>query len=275
MKRTTPGYSRPAPLLAGLIAAAMSMTALSAQAAKDEAIKTDRPDFVESSDVVGKGRMQVETSFSIERDHSDGQRDRTTTTPTLLRIGVGDTWEARLETDGRTVYRSRDDATGRETMTRGYSDLSLGVKWHMQDGEGWRPGVAWLLHADLDTGSSAFRGNGARPSLRMAAEWDLPRQFSLGIMPGLIYDKTEDGKRFVAGLFGIVLGKSWNERFRTYVEVAAPRIAKARHGGSNVTYDIGAAYLLTPNWQVDVSLQQAANKNTPDRTWAVGLSTRF
>jgi hypothetical protein len=42
-----------------------------------------------------------------------------------------------------------------------------------------------------------------------------------------------------------------------------------------VTYDIGAAYLPTPNWQIDISLQQAANKNTPDRTWAVGLSTRF
>jgi hypothetical protein len=266
----------PIPLLVSLATgAAISLYAVAAHAADDDAIKTDRPDFVESSDVVGKGRVQVETAFSVERNHADGSKDRTSTTPTLLRIGAGESWEARLETDGRTVFRSRDDATGRETTARGYADVSVGVKWHMQDGEGTRPGVAWLLHADLDTGSSAFRGNGTRPSLRMVAEWDLPHDFSLGVMPGLTYDKTDEGKRFVAGIFGVVLGKEWTERFRTYIELAAPRIAKARNGGSNVTYDVGAAYLLSPNWQVDLSLQQAANKNTPDRTWAIGLSTRF
>jgi hypothetical protein len=266
-------YSRPALLVVFSLIAGSAVS--SAAAAEDDAIKTDRPDFVESSDVVGKGRMQIETSFSVERNHDQGRLDRTSTTPTLLRIGIGEAWEARLETDGRTVFRSREDATRREDTVRGYSDLSLGVKWHMQDGEGARPGLAWLLHADLDTGSSAFRGNGIRPSLRMVAEWELPRGFSLGVMPGLSYDKTEEGKRFVAGIFGIVLGKAWTERLRTYVELAAPRIATARHGGSTATYDAGAAYLLSPDWQLDVSLQRGANRNTPDRTWAVGLSTRF
>ena len=50
----------------------------------EEPISTDRPDFVESSDVVGKGRFQLETGFSSERNKADGVKERLTTTPTLL-----------------------------------------------------------------------------------------------------------------------------------------------------------------------------------------------
>jgi hypothetical protein len=109
----------------------------------------------------------------------------------------------------------------------------------------------------------------------MVAEWQLPNDLSVDVMPGITYDKTEDGRRFFSGIFGIVLGKSWNDRFRTFIELAAPQIAHARYGGSNVTYDVGAAYLLSRNWQIDVALQEAANRNTPDHTWSIGLSTRF
>jgi hypothetical protein len=82
---------------------ALSITALAspAMAAGEEPIVTDRPDFVESSQVVGKGRLQIETSLAAERDRAGGATERTTSTPTLLRIGASDSIELRLETDGR------------------------------------------------------------------------------------------------------------------------------------------------------------------------------
>jgi hypothetical protein len=112
-----------------------------AHAEDEDEIKTDRPDFVESSDVVGKGRVQVETSFAVERNHADGRRDRMSTTPTLLRFGTGEAWELRLETDGRTSLRTSDDANGQTTTVHGYSDLSLGMKWHVRDQEGTNPAL--------------------------------------------------------------------------------------------------------------------------------------
>jgi hypothetical protein len=74
--------------------------------AEEDKIVTDRPDFVESSDVVGKGRFQVETALEIERNRNAGIKERTTFTPTLLRVGISENWELRMETDGRTVNRS-------------------------------------------------------------------------------------------------------------------------------------------------------------------------
>jgi hypothetical protein len=68
--------------------------------------------------------------------------------------------------------------------------------------------MAWLAHVDLDTGSTAFRGQGLRPSLRFVAEWDLPDDMSIGVMPGLVADKAEDGSRFTAGIFAVTLAKA-------------------------------------------------------------------
>jgi Putative MetA-pathway of phenol degradation len=258
-----------------VLTAAFSLTGGAASAEEKDVIVTDRPDFVESSDVVGRGRFQIETGIAIERNNAGGFRDRTFTTPTLLRIGTGEAWELRVETDGRTVVRTDDISAGTRSTLGGYSDFSLGVKWHVADAEGSRPSMGLLGHVDVDSGSTGFRGNGLRPSLRMAAEWDLPNDLSLGVMPGVMLDKTSTGKRFTSGIFGAVLGKSWNERFRTFVEISAPQIARTRNGGTLATFDVGAAYLLSDMWQLDGALYKGLNRNTADLAFGIGLSAKF
>jgi hypothetical protein len=262
------------PLLAMLTVLPL-LGATAARAADDDKIATDRPDFVESSEVVGKGRLQIETSIQGERNNEDGIRDKTYSTPTLLRIGVSDAVELRFESDGRIVAKSEDLASGASDTQRGYGDLSVGLKWHTRDGQGYTPSLGFLLHADLDSGSAAFRGNGVRPSLRMVAEWELPHDMSLGVMPGLAAETNDTGGRYASGIFGIVLGKEWNDRFRTFAEVSMPAIARAHNGGTEASADIGAAWLLNKNIQVDTALSRGLNRRTPDFTWTVGLSIRM
>lgn len=251
--------------------------ALAAQSAvaAEESIATDRPDVVESSDVVGRGRFQIETSLAFERDTSAGTRTRVRSTPTLLRIGVSDTWELRLETDGR-LRSTVDDVAGR-TSASGYADVALGFKWHMQDGDEakGRPGIAWLVHFDVNSGSAPFRGQGVRPSVRMVAEWELPNDIGVGVMPGLIVDRNAEGKRFVGGILAAVASKSLTERLRGFAEVAATQLASTRNGGNVVTFDAGLAYLLTKDMQVDLAVARGLTKFTPDFAWTVGWSARF
>jgi hypothetical protein len=276
MKQSAIFKKEPQQIAFTLIASSLLCLICACAHAQDaDVLTTDRPDFVESSDVVGKGRFQIETSVAIERDQANFRKDRTLTTPTLLRFGVSDTVELRLETEGRTLYKSENSLTGATFETRGYSDLSAGLKWHVQDGHGGSPSIAWLLHADLDSGSAPFQGNGIRPSLRLVTEWELPNDFSLGVMPGIIYDKTDDGQRFYNGVFGVVLGKAWNTRFRTFVEIAAPQIASAKYGGSMATFDVGAAYLLSNLCQIDLAYYRGINENAPDSRWSIGLSKKF
>ncbi|MDI4631669.1 transporter [Pelomonas sp. V22] len=240
-----------------------------------EPIATDRPDFVESAATVGKGRFQIETSLAWERDRDGALRSWTRSTPSLLRIGLADDWELRFETDG--AMRSRSTALGVRQRERGWSDLSVGLKWHASDGDEATatPDTAWLFHVDGDTGSRAYRGQGLRPSVRFVAEWELPAGWSAGLMPGLYMDRNEDGKRFVGGILAAVLGKSITDRLRGFVELSAQQIASSRNGGKLLTFDTGLAYLLADNMQVDMAVSRGLNKTSPDLSWTVGFSAKF
>lgn len=253
----------------------LAMCAFSARA-EEEPLATDRPDFVESSDVVGAGRFQIETSVAFERSKVDGTREKLRATPTLLRIGIGDTLEARIETDGALYLRSTDE-TGLTTRDRGRADIALGLKWHTHDGDEatGRPGIGWLLHVDTDSGSRAFRGKGWRPSLRMVAEWDLPGGHSLGVMPGVFVEHDEAGRRYTGGIAAVVVGKSFTERLRGFAELSGQQLTSRRHGGNVVTGDVGLAYLLTNSVQIDTAAAWGLSKAAPDFGWTVGLSVRF
>ena len=253
------------------IAVAAYAIAIPATAAGDDPIATDRPDFVESSAVVGKGRMQVEASVAVDRTSGNGERETVWSTPTLLRFGVSDTIELRMESDG--AIRQRTSAPGSTTTERGYGDVSLGVKWHAMDARDRLPSVAVLLHADLSTGSAAFRDEGTRPSARVVAEWELDNDMSLGVMPGIGYEKQYGGKMF--GILGLVVGKAWNDRLRSFFEVSSPHIARSANGGSEASLTVGSAYLVSNNVQVDTALSRGLNSRTADLSLTFGLSFKL
>jgi hypothetical protein len=262
-----------------LIAAALCLPFAAAAAADDDTISTDRPSVAESSQVVGKGRVQLETGVQWDRQRDDTLHERTLYTPTLLRIGVGESTELRIETDGRTIVHDADPATGAHTVTAGYADTELGVKWHLKDQQQDRqmsqPSLGVLLHAVLPSGSRELRGHGLRPSLRLSAEWELPHGLSLGLMPGLAIDSDDKGARFGYGILAASLGKEFNQRLHGFAELAAPRIARASHGGTDAVVDTGLTYLLNKDVQVDAMVVHGLNRRTPDLSLAVGLSVRL
>ncbi len=249
------------------------MLCSSAHAAND-AINPDRPGFVESSDVVGRGIMQIETSLSEERNNEAGIEDRTYTTPTLIRAGINDRWELRMETDGRTIQHTTINSF--TTTVTGYSDISLGVKWHFTDEStaSHTPSTGWLFDVNMDTGSREFRGVGLRPSLRFVAEWNLPDDTSLGVMPGIVYDKN-DQHRFVSSMLAATYGKQFTPALRGFVELAAQQLASKNDGGNIIATDAGVTWLLNKDMQLDASIQRGLTDETPDWVAAIGFSMRF
>ncbi|MBK1680884.1 hypothetical protein CKO20_10945 [Rhodocyclus tenuis] len=235
-------------------------------------ITTDRPDFVESAETVGAGRAQIETSGLWERSESDGSTTRQRSTPTLLRLGVGEDWEVRLESEGR--MRTQGSSGSGNAAEAGWADASVGLKWHMLDANGLQPSLGWLLHADLASGSHNFRGQGTRPSLRAVMEWELAERWSFGAMPGLAVERAE-GERHVSGSLGLMLGRQLSERWRVLGELALPRIATARNGGNEAFLNFAVAWLLSNDTQLDLSAQRGLNERSVGRGGGVGLSMRF
>jgi len=235
----------------------------------EDLISTDRPDFVESSLTVGAGRAQIETSLGYERNEGFHHSPHEWATPTLLRVGLGDSWEARLETEGWVSLRGEGDNQS------GMSELALGAKYHIAPAGPWGASSALLMHVDLPTGDPAFQGRGARPSLRWTAEWEVGERGSLGVMPGLIWNTDDEGDRYLGELFGITYAYAWTGRFRSFAEFAADGLGGDDGSQKQLTLDTGVAWVVTPDVQIDAASYIGLNDNAPDVALTLGLSCRW
>jgi hypothetical protein len=225
-------------------------------------IVSDRPDAAEGTGVLGRGVFQIEAGIAVERDRAG---DRTTSTPTLLRYGISNDIDLRLETEGRMNSPSG----------RGFADVSVGAKWRLQEGGKDAPALALIGQVDLPSGSRAYKGQGYRPSFLIATEWELSPEMTLAVMPGILRDRDDSGSAFTAGVFAISLDTEFTEQLHGFVELASSQIARGRHGGTMATFDVGVTYTLSKDWQVDTAFFKGLNRRTADLNWTVGLSRRF
>ena len=236
-----------------------------------EPISTDRPDFVESSLVVGSGMVQIETSVLNEHGHGIN----IWSTPTLLRIGINDRVEMRFESDGFVSQQNRAFPAFNETDV---ADASIGIKWHQLDaGEGanWVPSLAWLVHLDIPTGGAAYRGEAVIPSVRWVAEWEIDENWSFGAMPGFSWSTDSEGHREPRGVLGLVLGRQLTTNTRGLVELFAPEINLNGTSETPVSLKAGWAWTPNPDLQFDTALSSGLNDDAPDTSVTIGLSKRF
>ena len=233
----------------------------------DDAISPDRPDFTNGTDVLAAGRLQLEASGAWQRSKAEGVTTRLRSTPTLLRLGVGQDLELRLATDG-ALRQTAPDASGR-------GDVSLGAKWRLQDSDDGRPALGWLVQVQTPSGSGPFKGHGLRPGVTFLSQWQLPGDFSLGMNVGAFVDRDDGDQRYTAGLLSASLGIPLGERWHGFAELAGQQLASRRHGGNIVTAGTGIAWQPTDEIQWDTAVFRGLNRGTPDWAWTVGLSLRF
>ena len=230
-----------------------------------EPIDTDGPDFVESSEVVPRGRFQYE--IDVQEVHGRSAPSSAISTPTLLRYGFADNFELRIAPEGYVRQEGRS----------GLGDTAFGLKWHAQDRDAasGKPAISWILHFDTPSGAEPFKGRGVRPSLRSVITWELTRDLALGVMPGIKYDTRDDGSRFTAGILGVVLNGRFSDRFRGFVEMSVPQIARAGDGGMLASWDVGVAYLVTEDLQIGARTGIGANHRSPPSYLLLEVAQRF
>src|SRR5215510_13930761 len=85
---------------------------------------TDRPDFTESSEVVGHRVVQIESGLTLEQ--SDATTRQVTAPQVLVRYGIGRLFELRFAGDG-FISQSVQTAAG-HVRTGGRSDMEIGAK---------------------------------------------------------------------------------------------------------------------------------------------------
>jgi hypothetical protein len=232
---------------------------------QDDPLVTDRPDFTESASVPGRGRVQGEGGWTVEgaghaRGHSLGE--------VLVRIGLGDRFEARIEPGS---WVSVDDG---EEEVSGLDDAGLGVKVLLvRDSPPAVPAVALLVSSSLPTGEDAIGESGWQPEARLALGWALSELWSLGANAGWGRPQ-EGGERFDQALGSVALGRSLGERLAAFAELYG--FAPAEPGGEDAVHaDGGLTLALGPDAQLDVRAGVGLTDAAADWLFGLGLARRW
>jgi len=252
------------PLCAAIVMAFVLPSVAAAQSAASDTpeLVTDRPDFTESSEVVGRGVVQIETGSSFESDGDGAARARTLTTPqALARIGLSRRVELRLGSDG-FVTESLGIGTDR-ARTSGYADAEVGAKVRLlEDVAGFD--MAIIPMVSMPTGRAGFSSDGYDPTLKITWARDLAAGFGLSGNFN-VASATEQGhrrtERTVSLSLGHEFGANWGAYWESYGTVDS--------GSCACTVNTGLTRALGPHMQADVEVGRGVTGTAPD--WFVGV----
>lgn len=257
-------------LLLGLSAA---ISQASPAPAAPDLINADRPGIADGSNVVGKGRLQVELGVQWENHDADGVKDRLVAIPALLRYGVNEAWELRIETSGAFAHEEVDGQN-----FDGYQPTSVGAKYHFMEGSGTkRPSLGAIARIFPASGSSAFASDRTQFDFRLAADWDLKPGSVWSVNPniGIASYDAGDGSSFTAGLFATTLSFNPTPKVSYFVDTGV-QTPEEKHGKTQMIVDGGAAVILGSNLQLDLSTGTGVlGYGAPRPFVGAGVSVRF
>lgn len=224
---------------------------------------TDRPDFTESSEVVGHRIVQIESGLTFEQTD---QKTRQVTAPQLLvRVGVGAHFELRFAGDG-VVSQSQQTPAG-AVRTTGRSDVEIGAKFKFLERTGF--GMAVIPFLSLPTASNGFSSNGYDPGFKLTAARDLPGGFGLSGNVNLA-DVTTSERRAWNREASVSLGRALGGPFGAYWETFGTVDGR----GCECTVNTGVTMALGTNGQLDVEIGRGVSGQAQDWFVGVGFAVR-
>lgn len=233
---------------------------------------TDRPDFTESSTTVGKGRIQLESGYTLSRNREADVRNGHSFPEALLRIGLFADWfEFRIGQN----YSSTNLSV---TSTDGLEDLYLGVKLALTEQKKFLPETAVVIQATVPTGPDNLSPGKTLPGVNYLFGWDVvPDKLTMGGSVQGNAAVTEDGKSYLELAQSFTVGYSFTDKLGCYMEVFGkePFSSNTSDVGPEYYYDGGFTYKFTPNFQYDIRAGVGLNRNSDDFFVGTGFAVRY
>lgn len=230
---------------------------------------TDRPDFTESSEVVGHGVVVLESGFTFEGDVSQGQRSRYIATPGMLvRIGVGTRAELRVSGDGFVTGWT----VGRQgSSKRGYSDLEVGAKVKLLDRE--RLDVAMIPSVSIPTRDRYFSSQSYDPAVKLT--WATAVSNHSTLAGNFNLSRLWDGeRRYNAEAVSVSLGHDLSSTWGAYGEIFGLTALRGPGAPGGWTANGGVTRAIGRHVQLDVEAGRGLTPEAPDWFAAFGFAIR-
>jgi len=233
------------------------------EAQSADPISADRPGLADSSTVIAKGALQLESGVEWDKRESE----ISAFVPLLFRVGVSKWLEARVEGSAFDA----DEAGGH--WQNGIGAWSVGAKAVLFHDKGRRPQAGIIGRLFPPSGTGAFASELTTGDVRLVADWACGDHWSLNPNIGVGWYEGDSG-RYTAGLFALTLSYEENPKVTWFVDTGG-QTPEAEEGPTAVTVDGGVAYITRRNWQLDVSVGTRAHGETPPRPFiGLGLAIR-
>ena len=209
---------------------------------------TDRPDQTESTVIVPKNSLQIETGFVFEKVKNENfEIDNWGIATTLLRYGVWDNFELRLGSYYQSTQAKNLESEADSTQS-GFGPLVLGFKVYVVEEKGIRPEIAVLANMTLrHFGNLDYRPVYSFPTAILLFSHTLSDRFSIGYNTGFRYNGSNADGFFI---YSFVTGYSITKKLSAFGEV----YGNFDHGHRpNHKIDGGFTWLVKPNFQLDIS----------------------
>ena len=201
-------------------------------------LTSDRPDQTESSLVLSKGHVQIETGISIEDSESNIN--------TLFRIGIIDGIEMRLNSN----YLINDDISNLKKSS--FSDFEIGAKFKILDEDNNRIKIGFLTHLSVPTAPEIFSYNEYGLLSRLLVSHDIKNDSQIGYNIGYNKYNNYDGQF----IYTLVYDKSLGS-FGVFFEI----FGEESSNNSNLNFDSGITYLVDNDKQLDLSIGRGLNSD--------------
>jgi hypothetical protein len=241
----------------------------------DEPLASDRPDFTEASNTVGRGVAQLECGYTFLSDRAGADVSRQHSFPeALLRVGLLAEWlELRI---AYNYSNASGTVSALPTDVSGSEDLYLGTKLGLTQQQGVLPEMAIILQMTVPTGSRAVTAGEVLPGVNWLYGWDLSENISTA--GSTQFNREIDsvtGEPYLEFAQSWTIGYKLAEHWGAYTEffTIVPDGADFDHTQSY--FDGGFTFPVTNNLQFDVRAGFGVNAAADDFFAGSGAVLRF
>jgi hypothetical protein len=221
-------------------------------------LATDRPSVTESSVVVPRGALQIESGLQV----TDSTGQSTLDLPeSYLRYGLLENTELRLAVPDYFLHLPVEGSSA-----SGFGDMAIGVKQQLGPLGGFNLAVIPFL--SLPTGARRISSGGYDPGLQLPWSRSLPADWTVAGQLAA-YWPTQDGARNYTSELTLLFDRQLRAPWDAFIEYAADI---PQHGGSRQLLHVGTAYKLAPHHQVDFHAAVGLTHAAPTSFVGVGYS---
>lgn len=242
-------------------------------------VDTDRPDTTESPHTVDAGHFQFEFSvadYSYDRRNAARETTRVwEVAPVNIKIGLLNDTDIQFLLTPYVRERTTDRATDSTTRVDGFGDTTIRVKQNIVGNDEGDFALAIVPFITLPTAKRALGAGDVECGLIVPMGFELPNEFSLGLMGEIDILRSADRSRYVVDfVHTATINRRIAGNLSGFVEYAG------FHNLNNDedyrgSFNCGLIYEFTPDFRLDAGVRVGLTEAAEDLGVFVGGTYRY